>query len=115
MAEGQGGTGSVADLLFVYGTLRPALWPVSVRPWLTRSSLVGSGSVAGWLYDLGPHPAAVLDPTAESRIVGEVLSLAEDQLRALDEYEGYDPDRPETSYYVRVSCRVRMAGGGELT
>ena len=33
-------------------------------------------------------------------------------LRQIDEYEGYDPDDPESSEFVRVRQAVELSGGG---
>jgi gamma-glutamylcyclotransferase (GGCT)/AIG2-like uncharacterized protein YtfP len=107
----------VAELVFAYGTLRPALWPEALRLWLASASCVGRGSVRGRLYDFGPHPAGVLDLNDHRRIHGEVIALPDepDLLKKLDEYEGYDPDRPERCDYVRITCRVWMTTGQEVT
>ena len=69
------------------------------------------------MYDLGGYPGAVLqDGEGDTAIVGEVLELPDeaDLIRRLDEYEGFDPDRPEASLYVRVERPVVMAGGGRV-
>lgn len=78
--------------IYVYGTLRP-----------------GTGEtvdVPGLLYDLGWFPGAqsLLDygpdydgPTFKC----EVIEVDDKELRRLDYYEGYNPDNPYASLYVR--------------
>lgn len=67
------------------------------------------------LYDLGEYPAAVFG--GNTQIVGEVLELPDDAgtLAALDEYEGFDPDDPQGSLYLRVRRLVRLSGGRSLS
>ena len=45
-----------------------------------------------------------------------MLELAEDAnvLRALDAYEGFDPQAPEASEFVRVRESVEMSEGGAV-
>jgi gamma-glutamylcyclotransferase (GGCT)/AIG2-like uncharacterized protein YtfP len=78
-----------------------------------RMEPVGEGWVRGRLYDLGEYPGAVLDEGSERRIPGTVFRLPDDAdfLSALDEYEGFEPDCPEASLFVRVVCEVEMATG----
>ena len=63
---------------------------------------------------LDGYPGAVPDPKSKNRIRGTVLELPEDAtvLSQIDEYEGYDPDDPETSEFVRVRQAVELSGGG---
>jgi gamma-glutamylcyclotransferase (GGCT)/AIG2-like uncharacterized protein YtfP len=63
---------------------------------------------------LGRYPGAVFGGTEE--IVGEVIELPEDErlLASLDEYEGFDPNDPEGSLYLRVRQQVRLVDGRSL-
>ena len=59
----------------------------------------------GTLYDIGPFPGAV--PGAGT-IHGELFRLDSPEVwTVLDQYEGYDPDQPEASPFVRR--RVELA------
>jgi gamma-glutamylcyclotransferase (GGCT)/AIG2-like uncharacterized protein YtfP len=102
--------------LFVYGTLRPALWPESLRPVLAGLRCLGEASLPGRLYDLGPHPAGVPDPASDLRIWGEVLELSEGAgvIEALDRYEDFDPLDLGGSLFLRVSCQVELSNGPTL-
>jgi len=62
------------NLLFVYGTLRD-----------TRAAAVPA-SIRGTLYDVGAYPAVVL--AGDSKVVGEIFPVEEDQMRRYDGYEG---------------------------
>jgi len=68
------------------------------------------------LYDLGRYPGAIADASATGKISGTVMELPDDSdvLRALDEYEGFDPQSPETSEFVRERQEVELASGGTL-
>jgi gamma-glutamylcyclotransferase (GGCT)/AIG2-like uncharacterized protein YtfP len=104
------------DHLFVYGSLRPALAPSSVQPLLERMVPLGPASIPGRLYDLGLYPAALLDPAAETCILGEVFRLpdARAMLAALDAYEDFDPADPAASLYLRVRHPATLADGSQL-
>jgi gamma-glutamylcyclotransferase (GGCT)/AIG2-like uncharacterized protein YtfP len=106
----------MADHLFVYGSLRPALAPLTVQPLLARLIPLGPASMPGRLYDLGRYSAALLDPAAETRIHGEVFQLpdAPDMLAALDDYEHFDPADPAASLYLRVRHLATLANGSQL-
>lgn len=72
---------------------------------------IGRGSIHASLFDLGLYPAAVPD---EQRVVwGEVYETAEPQavLAALDEIEGYRPDDPDHSLYIRSPAEVTLPDG----
>lgn len=92
----------MTSLLFVYGTLMRGL---SLHRLLEgRAEYVGLARVAGRLFDLGPYPAAVRDPSGE--VTGEVYRIAGPALwTALDSAEG-----PQ---YHREEVTVRIADGGE--
>jgi gamma-glutamylcyclotransferase (GGCT)/AIG2-like uncharacterized protein YtfP len=102
--------------LFVYGTLQVGRAAPEVEPLVKQFRHVDKATVHGILYDLGDYPAAVLVPT-ESKISGEVLELPPDPLvlRQLDEYEGYDPQRPDQSLFTRVLHPVLLDSGETLT
>jgi gamma-glutamylcyclotransferase (GGCT)/AIG2-like uncharacterized protein YtfP len=82
--------------LFVYGTLRSGGGAAGL---LRGCEHVGTGTVAGTLYDLGAYPALVLD--GEGRVEGEVWRCPAKALARLDEYEGV----PE-GLYRRVAVQV---------
>jgi gamma-glutamylcyclotransferase (GGCT)/AIG2-like uncharacterized protein YtfP len=75
--------GSPGVHLFVYGTLRSGGGAAGL---LRGCRLVGAGTVAGTLYDLGAYPALVLD--GRGPVEGEVWRCGADAPDRLDEYEG---------------------------
>jgi gamma-glutamylcyclotransferase (GGCT)/AIG2-like uncharacterized protein YtfP len=107
----------VSRHLFVYGTLLPDLPPDSLRERIVSLRALGTASVPGRLYDLGPFPAAVLGDEGEAQVWGQVFELPSDPalLAALDAYEGFDPCRPETSLFLRVLRSVTLAGGAVVS
>jgi len=77
--------------------------------------LTGRGRIRAALFDLGIYPAAV--PTDDdSTVRGEVYHMldAAAVLSALDEIEGYRPNEPERSLYVRVLTSVTLDDGREI-
>lgn len=74
--------------VFVYGTLRTP----------DPKELV---KVPGRLYDLGWFPGALVDETSKHSFVAEVRLVSDEQLEDFDHYEGYYPNAPKTSLYIR--------------
>ncbi len=70
----------------------------------------------GVLFDLGPYPGAMLDPSSEGNIYGTVFRLPDDPdvLRQLDAYEEYAPQCFEASLFVRVKSLVEIKNGESL-
>jgi gamma-glutamylcyclotransferase (GGCT)/AIG2-like uncharacterized protein YtfP len=106
----------MTDYLFAYGTLQPGLAPSQIAGAAAKLRPVGLGFVYGELYELDGYPGAVPDVHSKSKITGTILELPGDEnvLRQLDEYEGYDPEAPESSEFVRVRQTVELVGGGTL-
>src|SRR5262245_46087756 len=97
---------------------------------------IGSGWIRAALYDLGPYPAALPAPAGtshtpsgtrsealetqgyarENTVYGEVYRMLDPQsaLRVLDEFEGYDGSRPDSSLFVRAQATVELVGGGTV-
>lgn len=72
-------------ILYVYGTLRPGNTPTFLVP--------------GILYDLGHFPGIKLAEGIEETVVCEQIYVT--NLESVDRYEGYNPDRPQHSLYIR--------------
>jgi len=75
-------------------------------------TFVGPCRIRGVLFDLGSFPGAMppadvpkdlrASLTAPPVVHGELFRLeGRDVVSVLDQYEGYDPDRPATSLFVR--------------
>ncbi len=105
-----------SDYLFAYGTLRPGHAPEEVADLVRRFEPVGKGTVRGTLYDLGSYPGAVLDGGSTRRILGTVFRLpaGNDILPRLDDYEGFDPQAPQRSLFIRRLYPVDLDGGRTL-
>jgi gamma-glutamylcyclotransferase (GGCT)/AIG2-like uncharacterized protein YtfP len=106
----------MSQYLFAYGTLQPSLAPKSMEQATAKLRPVGAGFVRGVLYDLGHYPGAIADAGAAGRISGTVMKLPDDGdvLRALDDYEGFDPQSPDTSEFIRKQQTIELAQGGTL-
>lgn len=107
---------SGSRFLFSYGTLRPRHAPAEIATTVRRLRRVGKGSVRGRLYDLGEYPGAVLSRSGPL-VLGQVFELPDDPgvLSRLDEYEGFDPNRPKGSLFVRRRCLVTLQKGKKLS
>jgi gamma-glutamylcyclotransferase (GGCT)/AIG2-like uncharacterized protein YtfP len=106
----------VADqFLFVYGTLRADLAHPMARVVGKHAKLVGRAYFGGKLFDLGGYPGAVPSPSASDRVAGELHRIEPGQAAALlaelDRYEGWDPERPGESEFVRVRARIEADSG----
>lgn len=104
------------DKLIAYGTLMRGFG-------LTRElgvddvlQYLGRGRFAGRLYDLGPYPAAIEDPSGRYTVWGDVFHLLEPErtLRILDEFEGYDPAVSLSNTYRRCPVDVRLEDGFQV-
>jgi gamma-glutamylcyclotransferase (GGCT)/AIG2-like uncharacterized protein YtfP len=103
----------VTDKVFVYGTLMAGFDRRRRAGIDTRMRFVGRGWIAAALYDLGLFPAAV--PAPDRRVAGEVYEVVDDPsvLAKLDEIEGYRPNDPDTSLYVRAQTTVTLENGAQ--
>jgi gamma-glutamylcyclotransferase (GGCT)/AIG2-like uncharacterized protein YtfP len=96
--------------LAVYGSLRSGL-ALPAQPG-AFDDLLGRREpclLTGRLVDLGAYPGLVdaLDPAGPT-VVGELCHLADGaDLAPFDAYEGFDPERPETSQYRRRRVVLR--------
>lgn len=64
------------------------------------------------MYHLGGFPGIKLDGNPDG-FVGDILELTDpDVLQQLDGYEGYNPEKPEHSLYLRRL--IEIPGHGEV-
>jgi gamma-glutamylcyclotransferase (GGCT)/AIG2-like uncharacterized protein YtfP len=101
----------VTDRVFFYGTLMTGFdrrRRAGIEPMLR---FLGRGSIRAALFDLGIYPAAV--PAEETRVWGELYAMLDPEavLEALDGIEGYRPDDPDHSLYVRAIADVTLGDG----
>jgi gamma-glutamylcyclotransferase (GGCT)/AIG2-like uncharacterized protein YtfP len=104
--------------IFVYGTLLSAFGAGDHPTLRGRARLIGPGTVPGLLFDAGVYPVALLDEAVPGRIRGELHAVpaasASELLELLDRYEGFLPDRPGDSLFVRQRVTVFREGGEPL-
>jgi gamma-glutamylcyclotransferase (GGCT)/AIG2-like uncharacterized protein YtfP len=92
--------------VFVYGTLRRGEQR-DINRLLPAPVWVGSGRVAGTLYDLGRYPGLMLGAGGEA--VGEVYRVTAGLERLLDEIEEVWPQ--ESGEYIRNHVPVTLQDG----
>lgn len=101
--------------LFLYGTLLQGNSPdKEIARIVKRLPRVGAASVRGRLYDFGDFPGAVVDPSSNSFVRGELVELPDDDnniLQALDKYEEFDSANPQKSLFVRSKVDIKTADG----
>jgi len=108
------------DLLFVYGSLRPAGGHPMGR-WLhTHARLLGPARTRGRLYDLGAYPGLIPAPDADREaawVHGEVFRLPDPErlLPRLDAYEGCGPQDHPPYLFERHPQPVVLADGARVT
>ena len=75
-----------------------------------------AGSMPGRLYDLGDYPGAISEAETSTRVIGEVVQLPSDSafLKRIDDYEGYNPDSPATSLFIRETRSITLPDGTHL-
>ena len=73
---------------------------------------MGRGLVKAALFDLGLYPAAI--PAPDGHVWGEIYEVTDPDavLRALDAIEGYTPEQPDSSLYIRTLVEVTLPAGG---
>jgi gamma-glutamylcyclotransferase (GGCT)/AIG2-like uncharacterized protein YtfP len=100
--------GSLAQYLFAYGTLRQDYGLALLEKVAGQMVYIGTGHVAGQLYDLGTYPGAVTTDSDAPVIKGDVFCLRDPEavLSFLDEYEGDE--------YRRQVVAVNLGSGGQL-
>ena len=74
----------------------------------SKLTYIGRGAIRAALFDLGLYPAAI--PAPDGHVWGEVYEVADSEtvLAALDEIEGYRPDDPDRSLYIRQQTGVLL-------
>ena len=101
------------ERVFFYGTLMAGFDRRRRAGIDDKLTYAGRGSISAALFDLGIYPAAIPDPSG--RAWGEVYDVrdAPAVLAALDEIEGYTPEHPDRSLYVRSQVPVTLPDGTE--
>jgi gamma-glutamylcyclotransferase (GGCT)/AIG2-like uncharacterized protein YtfP len=101
-----------SDLLFVYGTLRRGF---RLHRHLRRlgARFLAEARVAAELFDLGLYPGARPVVGTGKWVSGELFQLRQPKrdLEVLDQVEGFVPDAPERSEFVRATVEILPSNG----
>ena len=102
--------------LFLYGTLLADRAPGEVVGALKSLRRIGPAHVRGRLYDLGEYPGAILAPSSKTLIHGEIFELPNTPaiIKALDDYEEFDPGNQEDSLFLRTKARATLPDGSHI-
>jgi gamma-glutamylcyclotransferase (GGCT)/AIG2-like uncharacterized protein YtfP len=97
----------MTDLLFVYGTL---LQPGNeFADYLNQHcTYITSGKIRGILYDSGQYPGLVIPEGIHNLIHGSIFKLRhpEQNLKVIDDYEGFGPGQEQPNLFVRITKPV---------
>jgi gamma-glutamylcyclotransferase (GGCT)/AIG2-like uncharacterized protein YtfP len=101
------------DLLFIYGTLLPGLEPAEMSAICAKLEHLAPATSPGKLYDLGPYPGVILDPS--SVVKGRVVRVPTDEVwKALEEYEACPfPESPD-GLFRRVRTTSTLDNGESI-
>jgi len=101
-----------ACLLFVYGSLMRGMERATFMSPPNKAKFITTGSTRGTLYDLGSFPG-MMESNNGSVVYGEVYELFDPEtfFDTLDLIEGYWPEQPERSLYVRKQITVSTPEG----
>lgn len=92
--------------LFVYGTLLAGMIRHDSLAGTLRS---GPASIHGTLRDLGSYPGL---EGGEDVVIGELHQVDSDVIRRVDQVEGFDPNAPHESLFVRKEVTARRFSDG---
>ena len=103
------------DCLFVYGTLRRGFEHPMADLLARQADFIGRGIFQGKLYNLGSYPGVKTSHRSTDSVVGDVYCLRFPHLlEQFDRYEGYDPDDPAQSMYLRRTVSITLTNGQTL-
>ncbi|MEI9850011.1 MAG: gamma-glutamylcyclotransferase family protein [Sphingomonas sp.] len=101
----------MTERFFFYGLLRRGQRGHDLLGLGERMRFAGEDAVRGSVRDLGLYPGLTLG--GEGEVAGEVHETDDPAVIAdLDAYEGYDPDKPLESEYIRK--KVTAVSGIEV-
>lgn len=65
------------------------------------------------LYDIGEYPGAVITDNTDGYIYGSIFKLhhSEENLRVIDDYEGYGTEQDQPNLYIRSVALVETNSG----
>jgi gamma-glutamylcyclotransferase (GGCT)/AIG2-like uncharacterized protein YtfP len=105
------------DLLFIYGTLHPAIAPAEIASTARLLQPIGPATIRGTLLDLGDYPGVILDPASPTQIPGHLFALPADGAAQtwarLDRYEDFRPADPSASLFLRQQTLATLPDGSE--
>lgn len=94
-------------LVFVYGTLKSNKHNHGM---MSGSDFEGKATIRGTLYASG---LPMFRNEGDGIVHGEVYKVSDDLLERLDWFEGYREDKPENSFYKRISVAAEMHGDAQ--
>lgn len=101
----------MAELLFVYGTLRQQCRSNAHTRFLADAHFIANAKLRAKLFRISYYPAAVL-VDENCWVQGEIYQLHDSaQLAALDEYEECQVPALDNQEYIRKQVNVVLASG----
>ena len=89
------------EYLFTYGTLRKGFAPPEIAETVAKLDYIGEGFIYGSLQNVGEYTSIIFG--GKEKVFGHIFGLPNEAevLQNLDEYEGYNPQNPAESFYLR--------------
>jgi gamma-glutamylcyclotransferase (GGCT)/AIG2-like uncharacterized protein YtfP len=90
--------------LFVYGTLLTGEgnWSWALKPQKGKPDSLSPAK----LYHLGGFPGMKPSENINDSVKGEVFQITPEQLRRIDNLEGFDPNRENNTFYFRTTVKL---------
>lgn len=100
--------------ILVYGTLRKGQHACRAFGLEWKGEYVDTIRIEGSIYDLGSFPGVKLDGNPDGFVCDVFKIIDPDVLDALDAYEGYRPESPTNSLYLRQTIEVPDVGAAYI-
>jgi gamma-glutamylcyclotransferase (GGCT)/AIG2-like uncharacterized protein YtfP len=108
---------------FFYGTLQAEQLRAQARQILPKLTRLGEAFTPGRLFAIKAlhltYPALIEHEQGRSRVAGICYAIRPDftkaDLKFLDAYEDYFPDKPERSEYLRKALPIELKTGARLS
>lgn len=97
--------------VFVYGTLKKDQHANKIIS--NGSNSICNARINGIMYDLGAYPG--IKENSNSYVYGEIYAIKNQDMKSIDEYEGFYPENPEESLFIRKVTNASCMDGNKIS